>query len=70
DALAQARAVLTIDNGIMHVAAATPVPIVALFRAGIRALWSPPVPNLLALEGSPVASIPVVAVRQALVVDS
>ncbi len=39
-ALGAAKAVLTLDNGIMHLAAATPTPTVALFRSGIRRLWA------------------------------
>lgn len=58
DAIAGTRSVLTIDNGIMHLAAATTTPIVALFREDIVRLWRPPnVPTLAALAGDPVAGI-------------
>lgn len=40
--LARARLVLTLDNGILHLTAATGVPIVGLFRHGIHRLWCPP----------------------------
>jgi heptosyltransferase-3 len=59
-ALTQAKVVLTLDNGIMHLAAATPTPTVALFRPGIRRLWAPPSETLRALEPAedcPVSSI-------------
>lgn len=41
-ALGQARMVLSIDNGIMHLAAGTDTAIVGLFRHGIHRLWCPP----------------------------
>ena len=68
-ALAMAKAVLTLDNGIMHLAAATATPTVALFRPGIRRLWAPPSATLHTLEpseGSPVADISVKDVIEAL----
>lgn len=48
-ALARARAVVTIDNGILHFAAANDVPTVGLFRRDIARLWAPPNPNLKVL---------------------
>lgn len=48
-ALAAARAVLTLDNGIMHMAAAVEAPTVSLFRHGIHRLWAPPAPGLRVL---------------------
>lgn len=59
-ALGAAKALLTLDNGILHLAAATTTPIVGLYRHGIHRLWAPPVPNLTVLtagEGSTVADI-------------
>ncbi|MDQ2986816.1 MAG: hypothetical protein M3R13_08875 [Armatimonadota bacterium] len=45
-ALARARAVVTIDNGILHFAAANDVSTVGLYRKEIARLWAPPNPNL------------------------
>lgn len=59
-ALAATKLVLTLDNGILHLAAATSAPIVGLFRHGIHRLWAPPVPNLTVItpgEDAPVSSI-------------
>jgi ADP-heptose:LPS heptosyltransferase len=52
-ALAQTRQVLTLDNGILHLAASTSTPIVGLFREGIHRLWAPPAPNLRVLTPQP-----------------
>jgi ADP-heptose:LPS heptosyltransferase len=60
-ALAQANLVVTIDNGITHLACATDTPVVGLFRNGIHRLWAPPVSNLHVIEpgpGSQVREIP------------
>ncbi len=68
-ALAQARAVLTLDNGIMHLAASTPTPTTALFRHGIHRLWAPPSTTLraaVAPAGQPVSAIPPSAVAMLL----
>jgi ADP-heptose:LPS heptosyltransferase len=67
-ALAKAKLVLTIDNGILHLAAAGNAPIVGLFREGIHRLWAPPTSNLKVLtpsSGGVVADIPVEIVWQA-----
>lgn len=59
-AIQRAKLVLTLDNGIMHLAAGTSTPTVALFRPGIRRLWAPPSTTVHALEpaeGSPVSAI-------------
>lgn len=45
-ALADARLVVTIDNGILHFAAAAEAPTVGLYRRDIWRLWAPPNPNL------------------------
>jgi ADP-heptose:LPS heptosyltransferase len=68
-ALGSARAVLALDNGILHLAAATTTPTVGLFRHGIHRLWTPPAPNIVALtagEGGAVADIDVSDVLGAL----
>lgn len=68
-ALAKSKAVLTIDNGILHMAASTSTPIVGLFRHGIHRLWAPPFGNVTVLtpgEGKPVESIEVKSVLSAL----
>lgn len=68
-AIGKAKAVLTLDNGIMHLAAGTVTPTVALFRTGIRRLWAPPSQTLRALEpteGEPVAAIGVGTVIEAI----
>lgn len=67
-AVEEASLVLTIDNGIMHLAAATRTPIVALFREGIHRLWTPPHAHVTVLTPAPgalVATIPVQEVREA-----
>lgn len=67
-ALASARLVLTLDNGILHLAAAGAAPVVGLFRPGIVHLWCPRRPGLLAVlprEGGAVADISLDEVRAA-----
>lgn len=59
-AISQAKAVLTLDNGILHLTCATNTPVIGLFREGIARLWAPPVPNLQVVvppKGETVASI-------------
>ncbi len=68
-ALSRARAVLTLDNGIVHFAASTSAPTIGLFREGIHRLWAPPAENLQVLvpaPGTTVAAIEVEAVWGAL----
>jgi ADP-heptose:LPS heptosyltransferase len=68
-ALANTRAVLTIDNGILHLATAAGTHTVGLFRHGIHRLWAPPFDNLQVLtpgEGREVWEIEVEAVQEAL----
>lgn len=68
-ALGQARAVLSLDNGILHLAAATSTPIVGLFREGIHRLWRPPAANLRAIvppKGEAVSSLDSSLVMEAL----
>lgn len=68
-ALASCRAVLTLDNGILHLAAASGTPVVGLFRYGIHRLWCPPAEHLHALHPEPgrtVADLPVATVQAAL----
>jgi ADP-heptose:LPS heptosyltransferase len=67
-ALGSAKAVLTLDNGILHLAAATSTPIVGLFRTGIHRLWAPPVERMTALTprpGQTVADVSVADVVEA-----
>lgn len=52
-AIARARLVVTIDNGIVHLACATATPTVGLFRNGIHRLWAPPAQNLLSIDPGP-----------------
>jgi ADP-heptose:LPS heptosyltransferase len=49
-AIQQARQVVTLDNGILHLACATDTPVVGLFRNGIHRLWAPPAENLVVME--------------------
>jgi ADP-heptose:LPS heptosyltransferase len=68
-ALSLAKAILTIDNGILHLAVAAGTPTVGLFRHGIHRLWAPPSPLLHALvpvAGEAVASISADEVWEAL----
>lgn len=68
-ALTKARAVLSLDNGIMHLAVASTTPTVALFREGIHRLWTPPCPQLVpvvANPGQPVSEIAIESVTSAL----
>lgn len=68
-ALEQARAVLTIDNGILHLATAAGTPTVGLFRHGIHRLWAPPFANLTVLtpgDAREVAEIEIETVREAI----
>lgn len=69
NALSRAKLVLTLDNGILHLAASTDTPTVGLFRHGIHRLWAPPVETLTVLtpgEGRLVADISVEAVTEAI----
>ncbi|MHB1006162.1 MAG: glycosyltransferase family 9 protein [Chloroflexota bacterium] len=51
-ALAKARACVTIDNGIMHLAGAVGVPTLALFGASAWRVWALPRPSLRVLLGT------------------
>jgi len=59
-ALEMARLVVTLDNGILHLAAAAKSPTVGLFRYGIHRLWAPNFGNLKILlpsERAPVSNV-------------
>lgn len=61
-AISKAKLVVTLDNGILHLACSTRTPTVGLFREGIHRLWAPPVRNLSVLHpmaGDSVCSIDV-----------
>jgi ADP-heptose:LPS heptosyltransferase len=67
--LDQAKVVLGVDNGILHLACATSTKTVGLFRRGIHRLWAAPSPGLTVLthgEGEGVQAIPVATVEEAL----
>jgi ADP-heptose:LPS heptosyltransferase len=49
-ALAQTRAFITVDNGLMHLAGAVGAPTIALFGASPQRLWAPPSPSVQVLE--------------------
>lgn len=68
-AIAAAQQVLTLDNGILHLAASTQTPTVGLFRYGIHRLWCPPfgrIHPVVAEDGAIVADISADEVWEAL----
>lgn len=52
-ALRSASMILTLDNGILHLAVAARKPTVGLFRLGIHRLWAPPFERLTVLTHAP-----------------
>jgi ADP-heptose:LPS heptosyltransferase len=59
-ALARAKQIITLDNGILHLGVSTGTPVVGLYRHGIHRLWAPPYKNLTVVtpgEGKPVSDI-------------
>ena len=67
-ALANAKSVVSLDNGILHLACSTETPTVGLYRNGIHRLWAPPSPSLKVIEpgeGATVDSISLKAVIEA-----
>ncbi len=53
DALQNVKNVLTVDNGILHLAASGNSNIIGLFRNGIHRLWAPPISNLEVIIPNP-----------------
>jgi ADP-heptose:LPS heptosyltransferase len=69
EALSQAKQVLTIDNGILHLAVAAGTPTIGLFRYRFSNLWAPPAKDLKVLTppaGQDVEAIPLAEVLSAL----
>ena len=67
-ALQKAKLVLTLDNGILHLAVAAKTPTVGIYRYGIHRLWAPPSDSLEIITSQPsgaVNEIPVGAVQEA-----
>lgn len=65
-ALHRAKRVLTLDNGILHLAAATETPTVGLFRFGFHRLWAPPVNNIAVLIPSEDGLVAEISVSEAI----
>lgn len=68
-AIAMARSVVSLDNGILHLACSTDTQTVGLYRNGIHRLWAPPAPELRVIEpgqGAGVPSIPLQTVTAAI----
>lgn len=65
-ALAKAKAVLTLDNGILHMAVSGGKPVVGLFRNGIHRLWAPPFDNIRVLVPEPQALVETIPAAQVL----
>lgn len=55
--MTKCRLIVTVDNGIMHLAAASGKPTVGLFRHGIHRLWLPPVGAVNAITPGPELSV-------------
>jgi ADP-heptose:LPS heptosyltransferase len=66
DCMSRARLVLTLDNGIMHLAATTKVPVVALFRHGIHRLWKPSWGTVEAVVADPQQPVSTISVERVL----
>lgn len=66
--MTKCKFIVTVDNGIMHLAAASGRPSVGLFRYGIHRLWLPPTGAVHAItpgEEQPVAAITLQMVEEA-----
>lgn len=60
-AIKRCRLVLTLDNGILHLACSARRPVVGMYRHGIHRLWAPPWSELRVVvgdENTPVSQIP------------
>lgn len=62
-AIARAKQVVTLDNGILHLTCATDTPVVGLFREGIHRLWAPPRPNVRVVHPGPGANVAEIGVE-------
>jgi len=68
-ALSKANLVLTLDNGILHLAVAAGAQTVGIYRHGIHRLWAPPYANLTVItpgDGNPVRSISAERIMEAI----
>lgn len=63
-ALGRAKFVVTLDNGILHLAASTSTPTYGLFRNGIHRLWAPPAQNVKVIEPGIGGTVSGISVRK------
>lgn len=63
-AIARAKQVVTLDNGILHLTCATDTPVVGLFREGFHRLWAPPRPNVRVVHPGPGAHVAEILVEE------
>jgi ADP-heptose:LPS heptosyltransferase len=67
-ALSKCQFVLTLDNGILHLACAARKSTIGLFREGIHRLWAPPFDGLRVIHSAP--GTPVSTVEPNVVLES
>lgn len=65
-AIQKAKLVITLDNGIVHLAASTQTPTIGLFRFGIHRLWAPPVAHLAVMHPGPHRTVQQISVAEVL----